>query len=94
MQGVSHMKKLKVYNSLDIAITVVIDFDNDHVLQPRSAITIETDATFNSDMFYVEGDQEWKAKYNTENGDIEIYIAGPQWNDEAWKMYGKRMQSK
>ena len=69
------MKKLKVFNGENVAITVVTNFDNDTVIQPKSFAIIETEATFNSDNFYVEQEGKWLGKINGSTGaDLEIYL--------------------
>jgi hypothetical protein len=79
------MKKLNVFNSENEIVTIVINFDQDIIIQPKQTIQIETDSSFNSDNFYVEGDLEnnWDAKYiNDERTNLKLfkkYI--PEWND-------------
>ena len=67
-------RSVLVYNGENTAITIVTDGNADVVVQPKSFATIETDATFNSDSFYVQEDGEWYAKENGDTGaDFEIY---------------------
>lgn len=68
------MAKMRVYNGEDMAITIVTDGNADVVIQPGEYATIETDAAFNSDGFYVQEDGDWYAKENGSTGaDLEIY---------------------
>lgn len=64
---------MRVYNGENMAITVVTD-SSTTVIDGKSFATVETDAPFNSDSFYIEEDGAWYAK---ENGPcLEIYIGG------------------
>lgn len=66
---------MRIYNGENIAITVVTDGNEDVVIQPKEFATIETNANFNSDSFYIEENGDWYAKENGSTGaDLEIYL--------------------
>lgn len=64
---------MRIYNGENVAITVVSDGNADVVIQPKSFATIETDASFNSDSFYVQEGGEWYAKDSNDGNVMEIY---------------------
>jgi hypothetical protein len=78
------MKTLTVYNSELEPVTIVLNFDNDITIQPLQFAIIETDSAFNSDNFYVDGDNEntWTVKYNNDQTELTLYKKYiPVWND-------------
>lgn len=78
------MKTLTVHNSELEAVTIVLNFDNDITIQPLQYVTIETDSSFNSDNFYVDGDDQntWTVKYNDNKTELTLYKKYvPVWND-------------
>lgn len=87
------MKALKVYNSENETISVVVG-NWDLIIKPKSFVMVETDASFNTDDFHVMSEENWQPKFNTKNGDLELYISKPIWIDESYKMYGKTMATK
>ncbi|MEC4565377.1 hypothetical protein L8C07_05420 [Paenibacillus sp. CMAA1739] len=87
------MKTIKVFNSESKTINIVLNFSEDIVIKPQSFALIETNEKFNTDNFYVEGEEDWSVKYNTENGDLELYLPKASWQDDSYKMYGKKMQT-
>ena len=62
------MKTLNVHNSENETVIVVVN-NEDFVIEPNETVVINTNASFNSDDFYVDGDDEgkWKANYSGEN---------------------------
>ena len=64
---------MRIYNGENTAITIVTDGNADVVIQPYSFATIETEANFNSDSFYVQEDGEWYAKDSNDGNVMEIY---------------------
>lgn len=74
---------VKVYNTENETITLVLNFDNDVILEGKQFKELEINHSFNSDNFYIEGDLEntWQAKYDNEKN---IYLSKkyvPEWLD-------------
>jgi hypothetical protein len=71
------MGKVRVFNGSNEVITVVTNFNNDTVMEPKTFAEVETEAAFNSDDFYVENAGRWRGKVNgTTGADVEIYYDG------------------
>lgn len=66
---------MRIFNGENTAITVVTDGNADVVVPARSFATINTEANFNSDSFYVQEDGEWYAKDSNDGNVMEIYNA-------------------
>lgn len=87
-EGLLKVKKMRIFNGEDVAITIVSDGNADVVIQPKEYATVEIDHVskgnqdgvhnFGSDSFYVEEEGAWYGNWKGEDSmstvaDLEIY---------------------